>query len=297
MLTEREVLRRAAEESPDDRAPRLVYADWLQENGEERKAGLIRFCDAAEQLLAGIPDDAGDGRSHQCVPAKLRRHPQARPLVLLAAVHFCRRPGAREALARTPRYSKLGQARKSAQHVDWLATAGPRDTDPRDTDPPTYHPEPGDIEWIDDDVRPKFLDAIRNSVYGISTVDLVEIDTLVNTPVHAELSHTYLRHVVPGHPATPHRDLSARLSASDHIRTCIQILYSNLYDPIGYVLSTNADLWFNRVWDAATTAGLAAVDILNIDRDARGEELLPDTHCDGYQKYAWQQLAKLKPLP
>jgi uncharacterized protein (TIGR02996 family) len=41
-MTERDALLRAVCENPDDDTPRLVYADWLQENGEEARAEFIR---------------------------------------------------------------------------------------------------------------------------------------------------------------------------------------------------------------------------------------------------------------
>ena len=41
-MTEREALLRAICENPDDDTPRLVFADWLQENGEEQRAEFIR---------------------------------------------------------------------------------------------------------------------------------------------------------------------------------------------------------------------------------------------------------------
>jgi uncharacterized protein (TIGR02996 family) len=47
-VTEREALLRAVCENPDDDTPRLVFADWLQENGEEERAEFIRVqCEAA----------------------------------------------------------------------------------------------------------------------------------------------------------------------------------------------------------------------------------------------------------
>ncbi len=41
-MTDGEALLRAILEVPDDDAPRLVYADWLQENGLGRHADFIR---------------------------------------------------------------------------------------------------------------------------------------------------------------------------------------------------------------------------------------------------------------
>jgi uncharacterized protein (TIGR02996 family) len=42
-MTEREALLRAVCEFPDDDTPRLVFADWLQEHGEEARAEFIRL--------------------------------------------------------------------------------------------------------------------------------------------------------------------------------------------------------------------------------------------------------------
>lgn len=42
-MTEREALLRAVCEDPDDDTPRLVFADWLDENGEPERAELIRL--------------------------------------------------------------------------------------------------------------------------------------------------------------------------------------------------------------------------------------------------------------
>ncbi|QEL19526.1 TIGR02996 domain-containing protein [Limnoglobus roseus] len=43
MLEEREAFLRAIFDAPDDDVPRLVYADWLEENGEEVAAKAIRL--------------------------------------------------------------------------------------------------------------------------------------------------------------------------------------------------------------------------------------------------------------
>jgi uncharacterized protein (TIGR02996 family) len=42
-MTEREALLRAVCEFPDDDTPRLVFADWLQEHGEDARAEFIRL--------------------------------------------------------------------------------------------------------------------------------------------------------------------------------------------------------------------------------------------------------------
>src|SRR5207248_1839606 len=41
-MTDGDVLRRAVVADPDDDTPRLVYADWLDENGEPARAAFIR---------------------------------------------------------------------------------------------------------------------------------------------------------------------------------------------------------------------------------------------------------------
>jgi uncharacterized protein (TIGR02996 family) len=41
-MTDRDALLRAICENPDDDAPRLVYADWLDEHGDPRQAEFIR---------------------------------------------------------------------------------------------------------------------------------------------------------------------------------------------------------------------------------------------------------------
>src|SRR5829696_7436743 len=42
-VTEREALLRAIIENPEDDAPRLVFADWLDEHGEPDRAEFIRL--------------------------------------------------------------------------------------------------------------------------------------------------------------------------------------------------------------------------------------------------------------
>jgi uncharacterized protein (TIGR02996 family) len=42
-VNEREALLRAVCENPDEDTPRLVFADWLQENGDEARAEFIRL--------------------------------------------------------------------------------------------------------------------------------------------------------------------------------------------------------------------------------------------------------------
>ncbi|MCI0700590.1 MAG: TIGR02996 domain-containing protein [Planctomycetia bacterium] len=50
-MNEREALLKAICENPDDDTPRLVFADWLQENGDEARAEFIR---AQIELARGV---------------------------------------------------------------------------------------------------------------------------------------------------------------------------------------------------------------------------------------------------
>ena len=52
-MSEGDALYRTVCEHPDDDAPRLVYADWLQENGDEHRAEFIRL----QCRLDGMPID------------------------------------------------------------------------------------------------------------------------------------------------------------------------------------------------------------------------------------------------
>ena len=51
-MNERDALMRTICENPDDDTPRLVFADWLQENGDEERAEFIRV----QIELCGLPD-------------------------------------------------------------------------------------------------------------------------------------------------------------------------------------------------------------------------------------------------
>ena len=54
-MTEREALLRAVRAHPDADTPRLVYADWLQERGDDERAELIRA--QCRMRAPGLPDD------------------------------------------------------------------------------------------------------------------------------------------------------------------------------------------------------------------------------------------------
>lgn len=49
-MTEGDMLRRAILESPDDDSPRLAFADWLMENGQEGHGEYIKLCVETDNL-------------------------------------------------------------------------------------------------------------------------------------------------------------------------------------------------------------------------------------------------------
>jgi uncharacterized protein (TIGR02996 family) len=69
-------------DAPDDETPRLVYADWLEDNGDEARGRLIRAQCAAARL------DENDPRrkelEREAADLELRREP-LRPRRLAAA--------------------------------------------------------------------------------------------------------------------------------------------------------------------------------------------------------------------
>ena len=54
-MTDQDSLMRSILDAPDDDAPRLVYADWLEEHGEAERAEFIRLQIEAERLPEGEP--------------------------------------------------------------------------------------------------------------------------------------------------------------------------------------------------------------------------------------------------
>lgn len=55
LAPEEEALLRRCHETPWDDAPILIYADWVQDNGEDARAAAIRASVAAGRLTAKIP--------------------------------------------------------------------------------------------------------------------------------------------------------------------------------------------------------------------------------------------------
>ena len=69
-MSDREPLLRAVIGSPDDDTPRLVYADWLDENGEPDYAEYIR---TAVAVARTGHDDCPDKRVHRPSPRSVER--------------------------------------------------------------------------------------------------------------------------------------------------------------------------------------------------------------------------------
>jgi uncharacterized protein (TIGR02996 family) len=55
-MNDREILLRAICAAPDDDAPRLAYADWLEENGDSRQAEFIRVQIALARMHSDEPN-------------------------------------------------------------------------------------------------------------------------------------------------------------------------------------------------------------------------------------------------
>lgn len=57
-MNDHDALLNAVLENPDDDLPRLVFADWCEENGQEQRAAMIRQQVEREALAATMDDDA-----------------------------------------------------------------------------------------------------------------------------------------------------------------------------------------------------------------------------------------------
>jgi uncharacterized protein (TIGR02996 family) len=68
-MTERDALHAAVCATPDDDTPRLVFADWLQEHGEEERAEFIRVQIEAARLPVGKKRAAQFLRAHELLAA------------------------------------------------------------------------------------------------------------------------------------------------------------------------------------------------------------------------------------
>src|SRR6201986_5154337 len=69
-MNEREAFLRAICDNPDDDTPRLVFADWLQENGEEDRGEFIRL----QIEVAGLPDGKKNQRKQSREKELLAAH-------------------------------------------------------------------------------------------------------------------------------------------------------------------------------------------------------------------------------
>jgi len=69
-LAEHEAFLRAIFDAPDDDTPRLVYADFLEENGEPERAEFIRLLCEQARLLSLEPGDPGSERLKQLLPRR-----------------------------------------------------------------------------------------------------------------------------------------------------------------------------------------------------------------------------------
>src|SRR3954470_18857584 len=65
-MKERELLLKAVCDNPDDDTPRLVFADWLQEHGDEERAEFIRL-QIQLARMAYQPKEAGRLRRREIV--------------------------------------------------------------------------------------------------------------------------------------------------------------------------------------------------------------------------------------
>ena len=77
-MTDREALYRAILDAPDDDAPRLVYADWLDEHGDPDRGEFIRLQCELNQLVIGTgegPDRYTDIRN-RCTELLSAHHRQ-----------------------------------------------------------------------------------------------------------------------------------------------------------------------------------------------------------------------------
>jgi uncharacterized protein (TIGR02996 family) len=70
-LSEHESFLRAIFDAPADDTPRLVYADFLDENGEPERAEFIRVQCEHKRLLSLEPGDPGLGRLHALLPRQV----------------------------------------------------------------------------------------------------------------------------------------------------------------------------------------------------------------------------------
>src|SRR5438046_849825 len=120
-------------EHPDDDVPRLVYADWLDENGQSDRAELIRV----QIELASMPETARAEELRQRQDALLKEHAQEwlGPLRRIVAAHEYRRGFVESVALTATRFLSRGdvlfrhaplravELRDAAEHVGDLAAS------------------------------------------------------------------------------------------------------------------------------------------------------------------------------
>jgi uncharacterized protein (TIGR02996 family) len=129
-MTQDEAFLQAIIESPEDDAPRLIYADWLEEHGDIDRAELIRV----QIALAGLEEHSA--RRHELQRrerALIRQHKQAWLGQLPTGVQFL---GFRRGFAEVKVYARAVNYLKKAErwytqtplpHLFHLQLAGARD--------------------------------------------------------------------------------------------------------------------------------------------------------------------------
>ena len=71
-MTRRDALLRAVCDAPDDDLPRLVFADWCEENGEPDRAEFIRLMCRVHHLCTAIDRGAGEKAVREMTPLDQR---------------------------------------------------------------------------------------------------------------------------------------------------------------------------------------------------------------------------------
>ena len=123
-MNDRDALLRAIIESPDDDAPRLVYADWVDEHGDPDRAEFIRLQCELELIELGTPEAMArySALSDRC-HSLLNAHNKAWVAADLAAVPTS--PHARFLFRRGMVHEAMCPVRNFVTHGDRLLDAAP----------------------------------------------------------------------------------------------------------------------------------------------------------------------------
>jgi uncharacterized protein (TIGR02996 family) len=94
-MSDNDVLLRAILDDPDDDAPRLVYADWLEEHGEAERAEFIRVQVERAEAPRYAPPRIELRRRRQSLPGRLVSCPVTVPALqaLVGSAYRVARPG------------------------------------------------------------------------------------------------------------------------------------------------------------------------------------------------------------